>query len=278
MLFNGSDLRRNDMKTGPMLTILLFILLCYLTLCALAFLWQTRLIFPRTTADDAAYNQYASQHIHLQRDDVLLSGWRLEDPAATNQVVLLYFGGNGEDVISLLPILQKIGARTVFTFNYRGYGRSEGSPSQAALYADAEAIYDELSRLHDPATSQVVVMGRSLGSAVAGYLATQRRVDKLVLLTPLKSAIQNGQRMFPILPVKWLLQHPFDLITHAAQFTCPVLMLIGDADVVIPPKDSLATYAAIPSPKELLALPGVGHNNLFDNPNALKTIRDFVLR
>ena len=55
-------------------------------------------------------------------------------------------------------------------------------------------------------------------------------------------------------------------------------MLVGDADVVIPPKDSLATYAAINSPKQLLELPGVGHNNLFDNPNALKAIRDFVLR
>ena len=266
------------MKTGPMLTILLFIILCYLLLCALAFLWQTRLIFPRTTAEDAAYAQYAGQHIALAGEDALLSGWQLEDPAADNALIILYFGGNAEDVISLLPILQKMGARHTYAFNYRGYGRSEGTPSQAALYADAEVIYDELGRRHNLDTSQVVVIGRSLGSAVAGYLATQRRVDKLVLLTPLKSAIQNGKRMFPILPVTWLLQHPFELITYAEQFTCPVLMLVGDADVVIPPKDSLATYAAIQSPKELLELPGVGHNNLFDNPNALKAIRDFVLR
>lgn len=259
-----------------MLNILLFIILCYLIFCALAFLWQTRLIFPRAKGADSVYAQYAAHQINLQQEEVLLSGWRLENPAAENEAVLLYFGGNAEDVIDLLPTLQRIGPRYIYTYNYRGYGRSEGTPSEAAFYEDAQAIYDELARRHDLSASSIVVMGRSLGSAVAGYLATRRRVDKLILLTPLKSALENGRRRFPILPVKWLLQHPFALITHAERITCPVLMLIGDADVVIPPKDSLATYAAIHSPKELLELPGVGHNNVFDNPNALKRIQEFV--
>lgn len=261
-----------------MLTFLLVVILCYLALCALAFCWQTRLVFPRATATEAAYGQYAAHQISLSQEFILLNGWRLENPTAQKEVILLYFGGNAEDVIDLLPTLQDIGARYTYAYNYRGYGRSQGAPSQAALYADALAIYDELRRHHDLTTATVVVMGRSLGSAVAGYLASQRPVDRLVLLTPLKSALENGRRRFPILPVRWLLRHSFELELHARTISCPVLMLIGTADLVIPPADSLATYAAIRGPKELLELPGIGHNNVFDDPKALPAVREFVLR
>jgi pimeloyl-ACP methyl ester carboxylesterase len=277
MLFTHLTMKTHPrMKTRPMLTILFCLIVFYLVFCALAFLFQTRLIFPRAQAQASLYTTYAPQQITLQRDNVLLQGWQLENPAAPHDMVLLYFGGNAEDVISMLPTLKKIGARFIYTFNYRGYGFSEGSPSQAALYEDALAIYDHIARQHNLDQTQVLVMGRSLGSAVAGYLATQRKTDKLVLLTPLKSATQNGQRMLPLVPVRWLIQHPFDLKAHAAQFTSPVLMLIGDADVVIPPRDSRETYAAITTPKRLVDLPGVGHNNLFDNPNALKAIHEFI--
>src|SRR5690606_38136810 len=215
-----------------------------------------------------------------QRDNVKLEGWALgdaENPADGDALILIYFGGNGEDVVTMLPKLEKFGATKTYAFNYRGYGNSEGKASQELLFEDALAIYDHISAQHS-GNARIVIVGRSLGTAVAGYLATQRDIHGLILLTPLSSAIANGQRILPFLPIKYLIRHPFDLKTLAKDFTCPVLVLIAEADTVIPPTDSQQTYDAITSPKHLVKLPGVGHGNVFDNPNALKAVRQFLMQ
>lgn len=260
-----------------MLTITLWLILFYLTLCALAFIFQGTFIFPGAGKNPQLYSHYATQEFKLQRDKITLQGWRLENTALTNSLVIIYFGGNAEDVVSTLPKLQKMGAAFGYAFNYRGYGHSQGKASQKSLYADALSIYDEIAARHsDNSQTRFIIIGRSLGSAVAGYIANHRKTDALVLMTPLKSASVNGKRMLPFLPVGLLIRHPLDLKTQAAEFTCPVLMLIADVDAVIPPQDSLETFAAIQSEKQLLRLQGVGHNNLFDNPNALKAIQTFI--
>lgn len=266
------------MKTSLMLTVIIWIALLYTLICAAAYFYQEKLLFPGAVADPALYINYSTQQIRLQRGEALLQGWHIENPASTNAHVGIYFGGNGEDVISMLPVLQKLNVRHIYTFNYRGYGYSEGKASENFLYEDALAIYADIKSRHINSDEKIVVFGRSLGSAVAGYLATQKDVAGLVLMTPLNSAIQNGKRMLPFVPVSLLIRHPFDLKSQAAKINCPVLMLIANADQVIPPKDSLATYAVIRNPKELVHLPGVGHNNLFDNPNALKAIQNFITK
>lgn len=270
-----------------MLTIVLSLIVFYLAICAVAYLYQARLIFPRALADPAAYGGYVSQQITLPRDNqkatwgnpnakVLLHGWRIENPTVTTNTLAIYFGGNGEDVVTMLPVLQKMNVAMAYTFNYRGYGHSESSPSEAALFADALAIYDDIATRHDSVNTRIIIFGRSLGSAVAGYLASQRKTAALILMTPLNSAVHNGKRMLPFIPVALLIRHPFNLKALVAQVTSPVLMLIADADTVIPPRESLETYSAITSQKQLVRLPGVGHNNLFDNPNALKAIHAFI--
>ena len=261
-----------------MLTTILWLVLLYLALCAAAWSYQSRLIFPGAKAGSAHYQTYAEQQIQLQREGVKLEGWavmRAETSSNEAVPVLIYFGGNGEDVVTMLPKLEKFGAASIYAFNYRGYGNSEGKATQESLFEDALAIYDYISAQHSH-NARIVIVGRSLGTAVAGYLATQRDIHGLILLTPLSSAIANGQRMLPFLPVKYLISHPFDLTSMAKDFSCPVLVLIAEADTVIPPSDSQQTYDAITSPKHLVRLPGVGHGNVFDNPNALKSVREFL--
>src|SRR5690554_2043271 len=260
-----------------MLTTILWLGLLYLALCAAAWSYQSRLIFPGAKAGSAHYQTYAEQQIQLQRDGVKLEGWAVTNPeiSADEDTVLIYYGGNGEDVVTMLPKLEKFGAASIYAFNYRGYGNSEGRATQESLFEDALAIHDYVSAQHSH-HARIVIVGRSLGTAVAGYLATQRDIHGLILLTPLRSAIANGQRMLPFLPVKYLISHPFDLTSMAKDFTCPVLVLIAEADTVIPPNDSQQTYYAITSPKHLVKLPGVGHGNVFDNPNALKSVREFL--
>jgi pimeloyl-ACP methyl ester carboxylesterase len=261
-----------------MLTTILWLVLLYLALCAAAWSYQSRLIFPGAKASPAQYQTYTEQQIQLQREGVKLEGWVLTNAEISSNEdapVLIYFGGNGEDVVTMLPKLEKFGAATTYAFNYRGYGHSEGKATQESLFDDALAIYDYISAQY-AADARIVIVGRSLGSAVAGYLATQRDIHGLILLTPLRSAIANGKRMLPFLPVKYLISHPFDLTTMAKDFTCPVLVLIAEADTLIPPSDSQQTYHAITSPKRLVKLSGVGHGNVFDNPNALKAVQQFL--
>lgn len=277
MLFTHQDrMTHQSMKIKRMSTILLGLLICYLLLCGVAWFYQSKLIFPGSQQLTAHYQNFASREFILEQDDVTLQGWHLENLDAANSHVLFYFGGNAEDVAGMLPVLSRLPVRHVYTFNYRGYGLSDGLPSQTGFYADALAIYDRAASLHSGENVRFFVMGRSLGSAVTGYLATQKPMHGVVLLAPLKSALQNGQRTLPFVPVKWLMKHPFDLQGIASQITAPTLMLIANDDVVIPVADSLETWESLGGDKELVRLEKVGHNNLFDNPATFKAIERFL--
>lgn len=256
----------------------------YALVCLAVYLFQAALIFPGTGNVTSADKAHAHNEISLTREDIKLQGWHLsgshlQNNRSTNkQTVMIYFGGNAEHLASSLSLLQSFGATDVYTFNYRGYGQSEGSPTQHALYADALAIYDFVAARHPDESTQFIIVGRSLGSAVAGQLANRRTAHGLVLLTPLKSAAHSGQRAFPFLPVHWLIRHPLDLYAEAKTFSFPVLMLIAEGDQVIPPADSQATFDAINTDKQLVRIEGVGHNNLFSNPKALAAVQDFMAR
>lgn len=267
-----------------MLNWILGLIAVYALVCAAVYVFQAALIFPGTGNAASADKAHAHNEISLTREGIKLQGWHLSasdlagSHSANKKTVMIYFGGNAENLASSLSLLQSFGASDVYTFNYRGYGQSEGSPTQHALYADALAIYDFVAARHTAESTRFVIVGRSLGSAVAGQLANQRPTHGLVLLTPLKSAAHSGQRAFPFLPVRWLIRHPLDLYAETKAFSFPVLMLIAEGDQVIPPADSQATFDAITSIKQLVRVEGVGHNNLFSNPKALIAVQNFMAR
>lgn len=252
------------------------LLVIYLALCGAVYLFQAALIFPGARASAGVDYRNAADEISLANEDVQLIGWHKENPEASNSTVIIYFGGNAEDVSWMQDTLKKMGAAHSYAFNYRGYGRSTGKPSQAALYSDALAIYDQVASNHPDPQTRFVIIGRSLGSAVAGHLANQRPTHALILLTPLKSLVDNSQRALPFLPVRWMLRHPLDLHSEAAHFSFPVLVVIAAQDQVIPPADSQATYDNIRSPKQVITIADVGHNDLFSNPAALIAVQQFL--
>lgn len=238
------------------------------------YLLQDQLLFPGADSSAGVYYRYHNSEHSLEREGIRLQGWHRRNPQGRPQQVLLYFGGNAEDGVTALPMLDSLGAEHAYTFNYRGYGQSQGKPSQAALFADALAIFDQLAQNHPQ--GEFVVIGRSLGSAMAGHVASQRSLQGLILLTPLKSAKASGQRTYPFLPVGLLIRHPLDLHAIAPQIQAPSLVLIAEQDRVINPEHSLATFAALAGAKQLVRLPGVGHNNLFDNPQTLASMQAFL--
>ena len=117
-------------------------------------------------------------------------------------------------------------------------GLSEGRPGQDALFEDALFIYDQITRQLEIEPDNIVLAGRSLGSGVAVYVASQRPVGKLILITPFDSIRNMARKMFPFLPTGLLLKHPFDSLEYSKSVTSPMLMILAGRDELIPAENS----------------------------------------
>lgn len=210
-----------------------YVLAGYCLLCLLLYLLQRQLIYFPVPAQ-------------LPPTDPLL----LQQTAATvlvsrkardEEQALLYFGGNAEDVsLSLPEFAAAFADHAVYVMHYRGYGGSSGSPSEQALVMDALALYDRLQPKH----SEIIVIGRSLGSGVAVQLAAQRKVAQLVLITPFDSLSALAQRQFPVFPMKWLLKDTYNSVAYAPAINSRTLILLAEQDEIIGRGHTEALYQA----------------------------------
>jgi hypothetical protein len=210
-----------------MLKFATIILLFYTLACVFLYIKQRDLLyFP--TPENTQVNATA---IWIEQGSHRLKIWKINE----GENAIIYFGGNAESVEYNIPEFRQFFAGyTVYLVNYRGYGGSSGSPSEQALFEDAAFIYDEIKKQHP----SIGVIGRSLGSGVACYLASEREVDRLALITPYDSIEALAQSLYPVFPVKWLLKDAFDSLSCAPSLSNPVLVLIAQNDQVIPLKRS----------------------------------------
>ena len=186
---------------------------------------------------------------------------------------VIYFGGNAESVaVSGGEFTRALSDRTIYLVNYRGYGTSGGLPTEQNLFNDAALVFDTVSRNH----RRVSVIGRSLGSGVACWLASQRPVEKLILITPYDSILKIAQAAYPIFPVRFLLKDQFRSIDYTASIDSPVLAILAEHDTVIPEHHSHKLINSFRQDVEARVLPGTDHNNLQDKPEYYSLIRDFI--
>lgn len=183
-------------------------------LCALG-LYIAALLYLYFTQENSIFNSKAASFEPFTCkgcEEVVLepqSGIKLHGKARFNESsnLLIYFGGNADDATKILKYLD-INTQVV-AFNYRGYGDSNGKPSEEVLFSDALAIYDAFAR-----NKTVTIMGRSLGTGVATYLASKRPVSYLVLITPYDSIRSIAKEKYPYFPINWLIKHPFESIRY----------------------------------------------------------------
>jgi pimeloyl-ACP methyl ester carboxylesterase len=184
--------------------------------------------------------------------------------ASTGIGAVLYFGGNAEDVSwSSDTLAEAFPDRALYLPHYRGYGGSSGTPSEAGLLADALALFDYVQRTY----RDIVVVGRSLGSGVATYVAAQRPVSRLVLVTPFDSIVAVAAAYYWFVPVRWLLKDKYESLTHAPHVTAPTLIVAAAQDEQIPPRHAtelLRHFRAGVATLEMVA--GAGHNNIEQSP------------
>jgi uncharacterized protein len=224
------------------------------------------------------------------------AGWRLENvsirvadgttlagvlvlPPVERPALVIYFGGNAEEVTAFAPrAAATYGQRAALFVNYRGYGESGGKPGEAALVNDAIELYDWAARRTDIDSARIALHGRSLGTGVAVQVAAARAPRCVVLTSPFDSALEVAKRVYPWLPVGLLMRHPFDSAARAPKLTMPVLILMGDSDTLIPKKHSERLASLWGGPAERVTFEGFGHNDIDVNPRYAGAIREFLDR
>ena len=210
-----------------------------------------------------------AQSVFIQADD----GTRLHAWHVPGSPLVLYFGGNAEGVSWMAAEARRQAPGTGWLLvDYRGYGRSEGSPSEKSLVADS-LKWHEKARSFSPS---VFLFGRSLGSGVAVQLAAMRPVDGVVLVAPYDSMVEVGRHHYPFLPVGWMLRHRFDSAQRAPKVQAPLLCLVAGRDEIVPMVHSRRLYEAWGGPKRWVELAGAGHNSTDGAPLFWSAIRGFL--
>ena len=253
------------------------------------YLAQDSLIFYRQPLAEARRAQIARQFPAAREfalaaaDGTRLHGWLVRPLDAGPVPLVLYFGGNAEEVSWMLeavgdPARGETPGIAWLLVNYRGYGASEGAPSETALVSDALALYDHARRLPGVDAERIFAVGRSLGSGVAVALAAERALNGVVLVNPYDSLGAVAKHYYPYLPVNWMLKHRFDSIGRAGALRVPLLALIAERDEVIPPAHGLRLFEAWGGPKRKVMLGGAGHNDSDAAPQFWPEVRAFFAR
>ena len=171
--------------------------------------------------------------------------------------------------------IQETLEQSVLIFDYPGFGKSEGSPSEHGCYAAADAAYDWLTEKQGIAGGHIVLLGKSLGGGVAIDLASRRPHRALVLMMTFTSVPDVAQRKFFWLPVRWLMRNRFESLDKLEHCTRPVFVVHGTADRLVPFEHGEHLFAAAKGPKQFVALEGVRHE-ICPDENLLRELRRFL--
>jgi hypothetical protein len=236
-------------------------------LALLLYVFQSRLVFyPETGREIVATPAQVGlpyEDIHLNTADrIRLHGWYI--PAAQSRGTVLFLHGNAGNISHRLDSLQmfyRLGYSTLI-IDYRGYGNSDGAPTEQGTYRDAEAAWRYLTEQRHEPSCRIVLFGESLGGAVAAWLAARQKPAALVIASSFTSVPDLAQQLYPYFPVSWLTRIRYDTRERLRSVTVPVLIAHSTEDDIIPFEHGRALFAAANPPKQFLELAG-GHNDGF---------------
>jgi uncharacterized protein len=203
-------------------------------------------------------------------DGVRLHAWHAVAPAGAP--TLVWSHGNAGNIAGRSPVLQALAARGlgVLAYDYRGYGRSWGRPSEAGVYRDVEAAYDSVAL----PGARIVAFGESLGGAVSIHLATVRPCAAVVVVSTFTTMRDVARFHYGVAGL--LAGSGFDSLGRISSIHVPLLVAHGDEDEVVPYALGQALFAAAGEPKRFLRLPGAHHNDVFEQPRLLDAVADFA--
>ncbi|MFQ5657241.1 MAG: alpha/beta hydrolase [Candidatus Methylomirabilales bacterium] len=259
---------RKGLPLNSIWSILLLFAGGYVAIVLFMFFFQSRLLFlPNlpsraiiATPEDVGL---AYEPVKITTEDgVILDGWFL--PARQARGVLLFFHGNAGNIshrLDSLKIFSDLRLSTLI-FDYRGYGQSEGTPSEEGTYRDAEAVWRYVTERRSATAREVVLFGRSLGAAVAVHLAARHTPGALILESAFTSIPELAGDVYPFLPARWLARFRYSTEVYLRTVSCPVLIVHSRDDEIIPFAHGRRLFAVANEPKQLLEIRG-GHNDGF---------------
>lgn len=247
-----------------MANIFLTLLLIYLAVIALYYFAQTgMLFFPRPVTGTLPPDESVEEVTISTAGGNLLHGWLCKVPDEHPQKLIIYFGGNAEEVSHMIHLAPNFDGWAFLLVNYPGYGASSGKPGERSFYDAALAVWDFAASRDDVDAGSIVLFGRSIGTASAVYLAGNRNPRAVVLVSPFESIRSVAQSKLPFLPVGLMLRHKFELETYASQIDAPLLAFYGSDDNIIRPRHSKNLVNRWKGEARLIEVTGYGHNDIF---------------
>lgn len=208
----------------------------------------------------------AYEEINFKSDDgVTLNGWFVPARQGTKKLgTVLFCHGNAGNIshrLDKIGIFHSLGL-DVFIFDYRGYGKSKGRPSEKGTYRDALAAYKHLAGERGIDPQKIILYGESLGGTIAIHLATQVKAGALISESAFTSVVAMGKEIFPYLPVKLMVSFHYDALSKISRVNIPVLIIHSKNDEIVPFRHAEALFQQAHAPKELYVIPG-SHNDGF---------------
>jgi hypothetical protein len=240
--------------------------LIYLGILVLLMIFEEHLIFFPSRYPEGDWNPAGLEFDAAEfvaADGVRLHGWFCPVPEP-RAVVLVSHGNAGNITHRAEEILlwQRHLHVAVFIYDYRGYGRSEGSPNEAGVYADVQAAYRYLLEERAVAPQQIVLRGESIGSAVSLELGLHQPHRALIMESPFSSLMDMGSHLYPWFPARWLVRNRFDSASKITQYRRPLLITHGTRDSIIPFRMGQQLYELANEPKHFSPVPGADHNDV----------------
>jgi len=195
-------------------------------------------------------------------DGLKLAGWHI--PAENPRLTVLFCHGNGGNMMHRLDsinIFYNLGL-SCFIFDYRGYGSSEGKPSEEGTYLDAAAAYKWLREEKKLPPEDIIIFGRSLGASVGAQLASKVKTKALIIESAFTSYVDIGRKFYPYMPVRWFASFGYRTIDYIKEVHCPVMIIHSRNDEIVPFEFGLELYETANEPKEFVEIFG-SHNDGF---------------
>ena len=237
----------------------------YIIFAGFLFIFQSNYIyFPeQVLSADPASIGLSFESVSLETTDrVKLSGWFIPGEGARG--VVLFCHGNAGNIahrLESIQIFHRLGL-DVFIFDYRGYGQSKGKPSESGTYKDAEAAWRYLVEERQVNPNEIIVFGRSLGGAVAAWLAQSQTPGALILESTFTSLPDIASKLYPYLPVRLLLRFEYNTAEYLSRVNCPVLIVHSRDDEIMPSSHGRRLFEIAKEPKKFLEITGT-HNEGF---------------
>lgn len=253
------------------------ILCCiYLALFFLIYLNQEKLIFFPPGPNTILYREWSNIEFTINSGNEKLQCWKVINQDCENDYSLVYFGGNAEDVSGNLPDANQYNVKTIYFINLSGYGNSTGKPSERAFYTNGLDVYDYIVSQEKTKPESLLLMGRSLGSAVALYVNANRSAKALMLVTP----FDRLSNLVPLLiksffPTSLTLKHKFDNLKYLELIKNKILILAASHDEVIPAKLTMRLHEQCNGKAQCTVINDTNHQTI-SNQTYFNEINTFI--